>query len=124
MTNTPDDSPSKITTPDDAFGALKAYFETRDAAKKALSALREGVEVAVSIGGAVEAALFQRGGQPMVEQRAAKNPDFSFTIRPETIYVLSKQHSDDVGDVGVAILKEILAGNISVRVTGGLMSIL
>jgi hypothetical protein len=111
-------------TPEDAFQALKAYFETRQASKKAIGTLRAGVEIGISIGGAVDCALFQSGGMPKVEKRKAAKPDFSFVIRPETVYVLSKQPSEEVGDVGIAVLKEIIAGNVSVRMTGSLMSAL
>ena len=120
----PEISNSTVSTPEDAFDALKTFFETQPASRKALGTLQDGVEIAVSIGGAVDCALFQRDGQPKVERRAALKPDFSFTIRPESVYVLSKQPAEEVGEVGVAVFKELLAGNISVRMTGGLMSVL
>lgn len=108
---------------DDAFNTMKAYFEGRPAARQALRYLKEGVEVGISIGGMIDCALFQREGAPVVEKRPAENPDVVFQIRPESIYVLNNQPSEDVGDIGIAILKEMLAGNISLRVTGGVFEI-
>lgn len=109
---------------EDAFNTLKSYFEQRPAARQALRVLREGVEIGISIGGIIDCALFQKDGQPIVERRAANNPDIVFSIRPESIYVLNNQPCHDVGDMGVAILKEMLAGNISARITGNVLDII
>lgn len=109
---------------EDAFTTLKNYFEARPAARQALSALREGVEISVIIGGVIDCALFQQNGQPIVEKRVANAPDVVFKIRPETVYVLNNQPSEDIGDVGVAILKEMLAGNVSVSVPGSIFNII
>lgn len=108
----------------EAFTTLKTYFETRPAAKRAMSVLPENVEIGITIGDMVECALMKKDGQPLVEQRAANHPDFIFRIRPESVYVLSSQPSDEIGEIAVAIFKEILAGNISVRFLGSLTSLM
>ncbi|MCM2281026.1 MAG: hypothetical protein NDI61_04185 [Bdellovibrionaceae bacterium] len=108
----------------EAFQTLKNYFETRPPARSALRFLREGVEIGISIGGIMDCALFQHAGLPVVEQRAARNPDIVFTIRPESIYILNSQPTETVGDMGVAILKEMLAGNINARITGNVLDVL
>lgn len=108
----------------DAFQTLKSFFETRQAARQALGSIREGVEIGVVIGQTVDCALFRQGAQPVVEQRAAQNPDVIFHIKPETVYVLSQQTKDEIADVGVNIFKEILAGNIQIRVPGRFTNIL
>lgn len=108
---------------DEAYLKLKNYFETRPAARTALSALREDVEIGLTIGGMVDCALFQKDGQPQVERRLAQNPDLIFHIRPESVDVLSSQPTDDVGDIGINVLKEILAGNIQVKMVGSFFSI-
>lgn len=108
----------------DAFQTLKSFFETRQAARQALGSVKEGVEIGVVIGDSVDCALFREGAQPVVEQRAARNPDVVFHIRPESVYVLSHQTKDEIGDIGVNIFKEILAGNIQIRIPGRFMNII
>jgi hypothetical protein len=103
---------------------LKTFFETRQAAKQAMSAIQEGVEIGVIIGGSVECSLFRQGAQPTIVDRPAKNPDVVFHIKPESIYVLNCQTKDEIGDIGVNVLKEILAGNIQIKVPGRFLNII
>lgn len=107
-----------------SFATLKNFFETRQAAKQALRALREGTEIGIVIGGAVECALFRRDEKPLIEARAAQNPDVVFHIRPETVDMLNSQTKDEIGDIGINVLKEILAGNIQIKVPGKFMNLL
>lgn len=106
-----------------AFETLKAFFTTRQAARQALAAIDDGVEISVVIDHSVECAVFREGDQPMVERRAARLPDVVFHIRPETVYVLADRTKDEISDIGVNIFKEILAGNIQVKVPGRLFNI-
>jgi len=109
---------------EESFLTLKNFFETRQAAKQALSLIDESAEIGIVIGDTVECALFQRDGQPIVEQRAAMKPDVVFSIKPESVIVLNDRTKDEIGDIGVNILKEILAGNISIKITGNLFNLL
>jgi hypothetical protein len=108
---------------EDAFQTLKTFFESRQAAKQAMSVVQEGAEIGIVIGGIVECALFRQEDQTVVERRPANNPDLVFHIRPESIYILSGRTKDEIGDIGVNVLKEILAGNISVKIPGRLMNL-
>jgi hypothetical protein len=107
-----------------SFQTLKNFFETRQAARQAMSSLGEGVEIGILIADSVECALFQRAGQPIVEQRPAKNPDVIFSIKPESIEILATQTKDEIGDIGVAILKEVITGNVKIKIPGRIMHIL
>lgn len=107
----------------DAFDTLKNFFETKRAAKQAMDAIKEGVEIGIVIGETVDCALSRKGDQPIVERRPAVNPDVVFHIKPESVYVLSGQTKDEIGDVGVNVLKEVLAGNITVQVPGKLINL-
>lgn len=109
---------------DESFATLKNYFETKPAAAQALSALRNGVEIGVVIGDMVECALFQRDGVPHLERRPAVKPDIVFQVKPESVHILAQQPSEDIGDIGVSILKEVLAGNINIKVPGSFFNIM
>ncbi len=109
---------------DKAFLTLKEYLEQRPAAHQALRYLKPGVEIGIVVGRQLHCAVFYADGQPQVEQRAAQSPDVIFHIKPETVYVISNNAGTDVGDLGLAIFKEILAGHIGVQVPGSFMNIL
>jgi hypothetical protein len=108
----------------ESFQTLKSFFENGRAARQSLAFLKEGVEIGIVIGQTVECALFKRDGVPVIEERAAQNPDVIFYVRPETVEILSIRTKDEVGDVGVNVLKEIFAGNIEVKVPGRLTKLL
>lgn len=105
------------------FEKLKVFLETKPASRKAIRHLKEGVEIAVTIGNQIECAYFQSQGQPVFEQRPAKSPDFIFTIKPESVDILAKEKGDDVGELGIAILKEYLSGGVRIKVAGGIFAI-
>ncbi len=107
---------------DETYETLKSYLETEEVAHKALRHLKEGVEVAVVIGERVEAAVGWRDAKVYVERRPAHKPDVVFHVVPETVYVLNNTRVHDVGDFGVAVFKEILAGNVRVRFPGNILS--
>ena len=109
---------------EESFLTLKNFFETRQAAKQALSVIDEAAEIGIVIGETVECALVQREGRPMVERRAAVKPDVVFSIKPESVVILNDRTKDEIGDIGVNVMKEILAGNISVKITGNLFNLL
>jgi hypothetical protein len=109
---------------EESFLTLKNFFETRQAAKQALSVIDESAEIGIVIGETVECALIQRDGKPVVERRAAVKPDVVFHIKPESVVVLNDRTKDEIGDIGVNVMKELLAGNISVKITGNLFNLL
>lgn len=115
-------------TPDEAFLPafleLKTFFTERKAARLALGKLRENVEIGIVIGGMVSCAVFRRGSDVFVEKREAAKPDFIFKLEPHTVTILAHQTRDEIGEIGLAIIKEMLAGSVQVQMPGGLMSVL
>lgn len=89
-----------------------------------MKTIKEGVEIGIVIGDLVDCTLFRQGDQPVVEQRPAREPDVIFHIRPESVEVLNSRTKDEIGDIGVNILKEVLAGNISIKFPGRFMNLL
>lgn len=108
----------------DAFQLLKSFFLERRNTRAALGKLRESVEIEIVIGGMVRAAIFRRGTEIFVEKREALNPDFVFRIEPQTVSILAHQTPDEIAEIGLAIIKEMLAGSIRVEMRGGLISVL
>ena len=110
-------------TPDDAFLLLKNFFTERETPRLALANLRENLEVGVVIGDMVPCAIFRQGTAVIVEKRPALKPDFIFKLEPQTVTILAET-DDDIAEIGLAILKEILAGDVHLEMPGGLMSVL
>ena len=110
-------------TPDEAFLLLKDFFTEREAPRIALGNLRENLEVGLIIGDMVPCTIFRQGKMVIVERREALNPDFIFRLEPQTVTILA-QTPDDIAEIGLAILKEILAGDIHLSMPGGLLSVL
>lgn len=111
-------------TAQDSFQTLKSFFESREVARQAMSVIKENIEIGILIGGSVDCALFRRGDLPVVEQRPAKEPDVIFHIQPESVEILSTKTKDQIGDIGVGVLKEVLAGHIRVEVPGRLWNLM
>jgi hypothetical protein len=111
-------------TAEESFQTLKHFFETRRAAEQALRYLNPDVEIAITIGDSVECALFYQDGKPRLEQRAPKNADVLFSVKPETVVVLNERTKDDIADIATNVLKEMVAGNVSMKLLGNPLKLL
>lgn len=115
-------------TADDAFLLLNQFFQDRQAPRRALAALREGVEIGIEIGSKrspeVVCAVFRQGSEVRVERRSPEKPDFIFSLSPETVSILANETRDDIGEIGLSIFKEMLVGSVAVRMPGGLLSVM
>lgn len=107
-------------TIEETFNLFKTYFQTELSCQEALSKLKPGVEIGVTIGDKINVALGYNENSVLVESRVAKNPDVIFNCKPESIYLLTESKGISVSNLGILISKEILAGNISVKVPGSL----
>lgn len=108
----------------EAFDLLKSFFTERKAARLALGNLRENVEIGIVIGGIVSCAVVRRGSEIFCDKRVAEKPDFIFKIEPQTVAILSRETPDEIGAIGLAVIKEMLTGSVKVQMPGGLMSVL
>ncbi|MCB0385272.1 MAG: hypothetical protein KDD43_07750 [Bdellovibrionales bacterium] len=109
---------------EDAFHVVHSFFTTKPAAKDALRHLKRGHEIRLLIDGRTECALFFEAGQVAFEQRPCPKADVEFSIGPEAIRLLSTHSGESVAQLGVDIVKEIIAGNVKLRVCGSILRIL
>ncbi|MGE3973640.1 MAG: hypothetical protein AB7F59_03850 [Bdellovibrionales bacterium] len=105
------------------FEKLKAFLESKPASQKSVKHLKKNVEVGVVIGNQIECAYFHRDGQPVLEERPAQKPDVIFYLKPETVEILCQHPGEDVGEFGIAVLKEYMAGGVRIKVPGSVLSI-
>jgi len=108
----------------EAFQVVHTFFTTKPAPKDALRHLKRGHEIRLLLEGRTECALLFEAGQVVVEQRPCSKADVEFTIGSESIRLLTSHPGDSVGQLGVDIVKEIIAGNVKVRVCGSILNVL
>lgn len=108
----------------DAFQAAHNFFTTKTASKDALRHLKKGHEIRLLLDAREECALFFQAGQVVLEQRPCPVADVEFTIGPEAIRLLSTHAGESVAQLGIDIVKEVVAGNVKIRVCGSILRVL
>jgi hypothetical protein len=102
---------------------VKDFLENKPASHEVVTSLRDGVEIGLTID-SLECAYLQEEGRPRLEERAPKNPDVVFVISPDAAETLVKNSGTDVGEFGVEVLKQVLAGEVKIRVPGSTLRIM
>lgn len=102
---------------------VRDFLEQKEISKKVIDHLSNNVEIAIHIE-KLECAYFKENKNPKFEKRKAKNPDMIFSLSPEAIDILSKYEGNSVGEFGVEVLKQYLAGGVKISVVGPVMNIL
>ncbi len=82
-----------------------AELFARPVCLKGTEPLRRGVELAVFLDGAGPASLTRTSEGIEVRPVAPKKPDMTFRVPTEALNELLKTKTEDVGEIGVAILK-------------------
>lgn len=113
-----------ITATNEKFDKLKTFLETRPASLKSIKHLRKGVEISIIIGHQMDCAYFNSDGAPTLEKRKAEKPDVIFLLKPESVDILCSQPGEDVGEFGIAVLKEYLSGGVRIQVPGSSFNIM
>ncbi len=101
--------------PGESFEALKRFFETQPAARKATKPLHAGAEVGLALD-AGPARFTVRGGAPAVEEGEAITPDFTLTLPDGAVKRITAMTSDDVGEFGIAFFKLVLEKDPALKV--------
>lgn len=101
--------------PDPSFDALKAFFESAPAARKATRPLGKGARVNLALDGG-PARFTMESGTPAVEEGPATNPDFTLTLPHGAVRRITSLGSADVGEIGIEFFKLVLERDPSVKV--------
>lgn len=101
--------------PAESFEALKRFFETAPAARKATRPLGRGarVNLALALG---PARFTMESGAPQVLDGAAPDPDFTLTLPDGAVARLTGLESDDVGEFGIAFFQLVLEHDPALKV--------
>jgi hypothetical protein len=95
--------------------ALKAFFETAPAARKATKPLARGARVNLLLDGG-PAHFTMASGSPEVKDGADGDPDFTLTLPHAAVERVTRLGSDDVGEFGIEFFKLVLERDPSVKV--------
>ncbi len=90
-----------------SFEALKKFFETSEAARKATKPLHDAAEVALQLDGG-PAHFKISGGWAAVHDGPALNPDFTLHLPDGAVKRITSLRSDDVGEFGIEFFKLVL----------------
>ena len=94
---------------------LQQFF-ARDVAKKGMHPLRDGIEIGIWVDEKGPATLTKKGGVPTILNQAPKKPDMIFWFTAGAMQTLLDTKTDEVGDIGVAILQLLAHSDDSQRV--------
>jgi hypothetical protein len=97
-----------------SYDALKAFFETAPAARKATRPLGRGARVNLALD-AGAAHFTMESGAPEVRGGAAPDPDFTLTLPDGAVRRIVGLESDDVGEFGIAFFRLVLDRDPAVK---------
>ncbi len=84
--------------------SIQRFFE-RGVAQRGTRPLRDGIEVAIFLDGKGPVTLTKRGGSALVVKEIPVKPDLTFWIPGPAIKTLETITTEDVGEIGIEILK-------------------
>ena len=99
-----------------ALEQLQALFE-KPVCLKATGPLKKGLEIAIQIPGEKPMALVREKQGMTAVARAAVKPDMSFVIPRSALESVAAETTQDVGEIGIAILRLMADGNEDKRIT-------
>lgn len=94
-----------------------AELFSRDVCTRATKPLRNGVQIAVTIGKEGPFNLHKDGDKMAVSAEAPASPDMTFHLPERALNELASVHTEDIGEVGVAILKLMAHGDPKMRMS-------
>ena len=101
--------------PGHSYEALKRFFETAEAARKATRPLEDGAEVGLQL--STGASRFMKeNGAAHVRDEPARAPDFTLTLPDGAVQRLTSLQSDDVGEFGIEFFKLVLERDPALKV--------
>ncbi|WP_242346764.1 SCP2 sterol-binding domain-containing protein [Anaeromyxobacter terrae] len=98
-----------------SLDALKRFFETSPAARKATKPLARGARVNLALESGA-AHFTMEGGAPEVRDAAAQDPDFTLTMPAGAVQRITSLDTDDVGAFGIEFFKLVLERDPAVKV--------
>jgi hypothetical protein len=108
--------------------ALRRFFETSGAGRRAASSLKKGVSVGVRFTDVPgDFRFYAQDGRPHFDAGKATDPDFDLTLAPGAVRAITSKQDGDIGDLGITFFQHIIAKDpaekIQVKLHAGLLKI-
>lgn len=101
--------------PGESYEALKRFFESAPAARKATRPLEDGAEVELKLAAGV-ARFVKEAGVAHVHDEPPRAPDFTLTMPDAAVRRITSLQSDDVGEFGIEFFKLLLDHDPALKV--------
>ena len=92
------------TVSEDHFSKIRSLFD-RGVCARGMKPLKDGIEIALIIDDKGPITLTKQGGKPSIVGKTPYSADLTFWIPAKALDELLSQSTEDVGEIGVAILK-------------------
>jgi len=115
------------------FAARFSEYFSRPIAEKAAKSISNGAQVGIQIKDLndtiIESLTFTKeGGVNVVQPHPPRDPQISFSITPQAAEVILSNTSEDIGSIGVGILKLVMSQDpnlkVSVKFHAGFLTLL
>jgi hypothetical protein len=100
--------------PGTSYEALKSFFESAPAARKAARPLSRGARVNLALDGG-DAHFTMESGEPQIRDGAHSDPDFTLTLPSGAVERITALESEDVGEFGIAFFRLVLERNPALK---------
>ncbi|HET7755276.1 MAG TPA: AAA family ATPase [Anaeromyxobacteraceae bacterium] len=101
--------------PGQSYEALKRFFETAEAARKATRPLQDGAEVGLQLASG-PARFVKEAGTAHVRDEPPRAADFTLTLPDGAVRRITSLQSDDVGEFGIEFFKLVLERDPDLKV--------
>jgi hypothetical protein len=98
-----------------SLAALKTFFESAPAARRATNPLARGARVNLALDGGA-AHFTMEAGAPQVRDGADGDPDFTLTVSHAAVDRITGLASNDVGEFGIEFFKLVLERDPALKV--------
>lgn len=95
---------------------IKDFFAL-DVCQRATRPLKDGIEIGLHIEGFPPVRLSKGNGKVQVDETLIKSPDMTFWIGKKGVQELAAMNTEDIGEIGVAIMKLMLTEDPEKRLT-------
>ncbi len=106
------------------YNAFRELIREQPCFNEALALLKKGREIRILLDGQHECALFYSQSAAQLEYRKAQDPDIEFHVSTEAIRSMQGLKALNMAQLGIIVVKQILAGNAKVHVVSGVLSVM
>lgn len=106
------------------FQVTKMFIEEKPAVAEALMELRQGTSIALLLDGKLEAYCFYSDEKAHLVEGTAPQSDVLFEVSTEAMRQLAALPCDHLAETGIEIVRQIVAGNVKIQLTGPSKNIL